>query len=553
MYARQALVNAKKPAASGLKPGAQEFPALLANNSFRNPPPYEKPVGNLAGACSCRIDIQHRSVHEVFTKEDLPLPACIARLRTQALSGTRLHFLESPMSISFRPASNLILKWLLLLCAMLGGQCSWAEDKWLQLALPGEELNQSDRAKKTRLSTWVAEQRWYALSVKDGVLAVEPVTATTEPDLISVTGKNADRLLAGKPLARPAKPTGISLKAPVDALLLARIQLDSGGAQHLTPGRFQSYVAPDVMREGWLASADVDGQKWKFYTRHEKRPDGKLLAGSLEILADREMPRGASTVLLPPASGMAFTKQELLWLGDMNGDGQPDLLLKRTWVTGEIDFVLAITPMFASAYLDPDQPASYFSSGVEPESNLFVWNKRQPKPAAINFISKGSFSIGEENWRKLLDPSAPPPYQDEPAAPQGKLPPLQEAPSSSGDLLLLPITLTDRLFKLNGESIRFTLEHLPRANNQSRSSASNGIWGGSVLVKASFRGKSQVLMQAETPDSGSFGLSVGLIDGEPSIRIDHQPHYNNSFSQYWIYDKAGSRFRRLRIEHSQGC
>jgi Txe/YoeB family toxin of Txe-Axe toxin-antitoxin module len=96
MYARQALENAKKPAASGLKPGAQEFPALRANDSFRNPPPFEKPVGNLAGACSRRIDIQHRNVHEVFTKENLPPPACIARLRTQALPGTRLHFLESP-------------------------------------------------------------------------------------------------------------------------------------------------------------------------------------------------------------------------------------------------------------------------------------------------------------------------------------------------------------------------------------------------------------------------------------------------------------------------
>ena len=69
VYARQALNDAKKIAASGLKPRAQELLLVLAKDPFQNPPPYEKLVGDLAGAYSRRINIQHRLVYEVFAKE----------------------------------------------------------------------------------------------------------------------------------------------------------------------------------------------------------------------------------------------------------------------------------------------------------------------------------------------------------------------------------------------------------------------------------------------------------------------------------------------------
>ena len=69
VYARQAVKDAKKLAASGLKAKAQELLAVLANDPLQNPPPYEKLVGDLAGAYSRRINIQHRIVYEIFTKE----------------------------------------------------------------------------------------------------------------------------------------------------------------------------------------------------------------------------------------------------------------------------------------------------------------------------------------------------------------------------------------------------------------------------------------------------------------------------------------------------
>lgn len=69
VYSRHAQKDAKKLAAAGLKGKASELLAVLAADPFQNPPPYEKLVGDLAGAHSRRINIQHRLVYEVFAKE----------------------------------------------------------------------------------------------------------------------------------------------------------------------------------------------------------------------------------------------------------------------------------------------------------------------------------------------------------------------------------------------------------------------------------------------------------------------------------------------------
>jgi Txe/YoeB family toxin of toxin-antitoxin system len=66
VFAKQAVKDAKKLAASGLKLKTQELLAVLANDPFQKPPPFEKLVGDLAGAYSRRINIQHRIVYEVF-------------------------------------------------------------------------------------------------------------------------------------------------------------------------------------------------------------------------------------------------------------------------------------------------------------------------------------------------------------------------------------------------------------------------------------------------------------------------------------------------------
>ena len=66
VYTRQAQKDAKNLAAAGLKKNAQALLDLLAKDPFAKPPPYEKLVGDLAGAYSRRINIHHRLVYEVF-------------------------------------------------------------------------------------------------------------------------------------------------------------------------------------------------------------------------------------------------------------------------------------------------------------------------------------------------------------------------------------------------------------------------------------------------------------------------------------------------------
>ena len=69
VFAKHAQKDAKKLAAAGLKPKAQELLGVLAAHPFQNPPPYEKLVGDLAGTYSRRINIQHRLIYEVFPEE----------------------------------------------------------------------------------------------------------------------------------------------------------------------------------------------------------------------------------------------------------------------------------------------------------------------------------------------------------------------------------------------------------------------------------------------------------------------------------------------------
>ena len=66
VFTKQAKKDAKKLAAAGLKPQAERLLAILRENPYQTPPPYEKLLGELAGACSRRINIQHRLVYQVL-------------------------------------------------------------------------------------------------------------------------------------------------------------------------------------------------------------------------------------------------------------------------------------------------------------------------------------------------------------------------------------------------------------------------------------------------------------------------------------------------------
>jgi Txe/YoeB family toxin of toxin-antitoxin system len=66
VYTRQAQKDAKKIAAAGLRQRAEKLLEILSENPFQTPPPYEKLIGDLSGAYSRRINIQHRLVYQVL-------------------------------------------------------------------------------------------------------------------------------------------------------------------------------------------------------------------------------------------------------------------------------------------------------------------------------------------------------------------------------------------------------------------------------------------------------------------------------------------------------
>ena len=69
VYTKQAQKDANKVAASGLKPKAHALLEMLAEDPFRHPPAFEKLIGDLKGAYSRRINIQHRLVYQVLDEE----------------------------------------------------------------------------------------------------------------------------------------------------------------------------------------------------------------------------------------------------------------------------------------------------------------------------------------------------------------------------------------------------------------------------------------------------------------------------------------------------
>ncbi len=69
LYTKAAQEDARKLAAAGLKPRAQALLEILEQDPYQNPPQFEKLLGDLAGAYSRRINIQHRMVYQILDEE----------------------------------------------------------------------------------------------------------------------------------------------------------------------------------------------------------------------------------------------------------------------------------------------------------------------------------------------------------------------------------------------------------------------------------------------------------------------------------------------------
>jgi Txe/YoeB family toxin of toxin-antitoxin system len=71
VFTRQARRDAKKLSASHLRPAAEELLAILREDPYRSPPPFERLLGDLRGAYSRRINVQHRLVYQVLDEEGI--------------------------------------------------------------------------------------------------------------------------------------------------------------------------------------------------------------------------------------------------------------------------------------------------------------------------------------------------------------------------------------------------------------------------------------------------------------------------------------------------
>ncbi len=71
VYTKQAQKDAKKAASAGLKEKILKLLSIIEKNPFKNPPPYEKLLGDMSGAYSRRINIQHRLVYQILEEEKI--------------------------------------------------------------------------------------------------------------------------------------------------------------------------------------------------------------------------------------------------------------------------------------------------------------------------------------------------------------------------------------------------------------------------------------------------------------------------------------------------
>lgn len=387
----------------------------------------------------------------------------------------------------------------------------------LYTAMPGDDLPQDSTS-----------AGWYSATLAEGRLFIAPVQGRQASAWQHVERQTLPAREQLPEVVEITESTGTTLALPPNALLAFRFEdpaplaVPEGGFTNALP-------VPVLLHTELRQLVNVGGERWMLQTEFQRRPDGGLLAGSMALVATR-VGQGGNTrqVLVPPAPGMAFARQRLLWLGRAGTSGTLDLILERTWITGEVDHVLVIDGALGLAYQDPDRPQQAFSSGAlatDSESR----HAGQPALQAQQMKARAAFSIGEQSWNEA---------------------------AARAEAAGVPAVLFDRQLKLGDEAVRFTVEHLPRwagREGEASSASDQMFWSGPLIVKAHFRGRSQVLLQTGLLDSGNFRLQLGELDGQPALHVAIQPHYNNSFDHQWVWSAADGRFKRVARSQQQGC
>ena len=407
-----------------------------------------------------------------------------------------------------------LYRWALILPALLVpglGQAALDPETHVTLLAPGQTEPGTESLSGARTATV-----WMALSLDSQGLRLSPVEQHRASDWVSSTTTNSPQRQS--PFYTPE---GRTPELPENALLALGIDYAPDAAVRLQPGLFASRLPePAAISSGWRRRLTPENSGLTLEARYDKQTDGRLLAGSMTLWLLQA--HGDAQRLLPPAAGMAFQKQELLWVGDLDGDNLQDLLLKRVTLTGEVQYLLRLGTHTAIASLDPDHPYRIFSSGVDDYSTT-TRHVRESRLLPEGPFGRAAFSSDDA------------PYNTKLAA-----------------LTKLPAILEDRLLQMDADTFRFTLEYIPRVDSRDESTGGEEFWGGPVAVKVRFRNTTTTLMEMGELDGG-FRMQIDRVEGVPAIRFDYAPHYNNEFSRYWLWDEQARRFKRWLINQSQGC
>lgn len=396
----------------------------------------------------------------------------------------------------------------------------------LHVSIPGEAL-QVDIPDSPHSLPLRLKKPWYSISLDSSGLVLDRTVTTRRPDWNLITSSTGSQTSASKLSTKSRQSARHALALSNSAILAFRLDHADDKFASFKTGKYPSSLPlPAILHDRWKSAFEFNGKNWTVSTEVVRRKDGAMLAGSLQLVATNGA--GERLVLVPPAHGMAFERQELLWLGSLGPNSGFDLLLKRTWVTGEIDYVLRIGDSLGFAKLDQDYPHSYFSQGVEEYENTET-HVSQKRPQPQGKFGLAALSIPEATWNEAVAK----------ANAEGR-----------------PTIMFDQQLILKSERMRVSIEYLPRierGESESATSSAQSFWDGPVLVKVHFRNKSQILMQTGGLDGGPFRLQLDMLNGEPAIEVSVSPHYNNNFIHYWIWGGTENRFLRLSKAQFQGC
>lgn len=362
---------------------------------------------------------------------------------------------------------------------------------------------------------------WYQFSVNNNNLNIKLISKLRPSDWLKAI-ENTSEANNSSPVF---KSSGYTVDTANDALFSMNMTDENGRYKKVSTGFFSSVLpTSQIITQNWRFPFNLDKQRYQIYSEYQYQENGALLNGSMTLKIST--PKNKSEVILAPADNAIYRRQELLWLGDLDSNNYPDLILKRTLLTNEYEYVLVINGQSQAIRIDSDNPIKISSSGAEEES-ITIQHRTETRSLTPKKFGLVAFSLNQENFNDKL---------------------------SNARKTQLPSILDDRLLNLNDEPLRITFEHIPRFQiaNGGISSAIYNPWGGSVLIKTYFRGQVSVIMEMGDLD-GSFKLQADLVNTQPAIQIYYDPHYNNNLINYWLWDEQQLRFRRWLIVHNQGC